>query len=294
MAVKKIFATIVFSLFCLAVHPLQAEALVFSGTPAAGSNFLCTFALKKNINRKMEIRGAENPPQQVLADEFYLSGKLQITEKNDRALLFQFAVDSFSWLEEGKKQTLNGTKTVDFAMDIKGNLRMCRYSAESDPAQAKTPVPHALQNALLQLGRSLLTGANDVLGPDSSRNVGDFWTASDQLINTLAKNRNISPVNKNEWDSKVLFTRQDTFFQTPVNRIDFNLITNRIPGYDCRINMTYLFPVDSPETTGALSYVLDWMECVDKIMPENNPVFSGTKIVEVMTMTIRRDLIPIQ
>lgn len=293
MAVKKISAIIIFSLFCLTGHSLQAEALVFSGTPAAGSNFLCTFAIKKNINRKMEIRGAENPPQQVLTDEFYLSGKLQISEKNSRALLFQFTVNSFSWLAEGKKQTLEGTKTIDFAMDTKGNLRMCRYS-ESDPIQAKTQVPLPLQNALLQLGRSLLTGANDVLGPDSHRNVGDFWTASDELINTLAKNRDISPVNKSEWDSKVLFTRQDTFFQTPVNRIDFNLITNRIPGYDCRINMTYLFPVDSPETTGALSYVLDWMECVDKIMPENNPVFSGTKIVEVMTMTIRRDLIPIQ
>ncbi len=290
MAIKKVFL-ILLLLFCGLA--LRAESLVFSGTPAAGKSFLCTFAVKRNVSRKMEIRGAENPPQQVQTVEFYLAGKLQIREKNSRACLFQFAIDSFSWQENGKKQTIKGPQIIDVAIDAKGDLRLCRHAADASPAQVNQPVPPALQNALLQLGRSLITKANDVLGPDSNRNIGDFWTANDQLIKTLAKNRKIASVNMKEWDSKVLFTRKDLFFQTPVNRIDFNLITNRIPGYDCRINITYLFPVDSPETTGALSYVLDWMECVDKIMPDNNPVFSGTKIVEVMTMSVQRDLIPI-
>lgn len=293
MAIKKFFAAILVFLLASAGAAIHAENLIFSGSPAAGKNFLCTFTVKKSFNRKMEIRGAENPPQQTVTSEFYLTGKIQVRENNARAFLFQFAVDSFSWLENNEKRTLDGAKVIDFAMDKKGELRLCRYAADSNPA-AKQPIPPALQNALLQLGRSLLTNTGDILGPDASKNVGEFWAANDLLVNTLAENRKIFPVNRKDWDSKVLFTRKDQFFQIPVNRIDFNLITNRIPGYDCRINMTYLFPVNSPETTGALSYVLDWMECVDKIMPENNPVFSGTKIVEVMTMTIRRDLIPIQ
>ncbi len=293
MAVRKSIAIVFAALLSLA--GLHAETLVFSGTPAAGKNFLCTFSLKRNICRKMEIRGAENPPQQVQTDEFYLSGKLQIREKNSRAFLFYFTVDSFSWFDVNKMQTLEGTaKGIDFAMDANGNLRLCRYAADSAPALEKQPVPPALQNALLQLGRSLLSTADRVLGPDSDRKAGESWLASDHFIRTLAKNRNIFPIDKSEWDSKVLFTGKDLFFQTPVNRIDFNMITNRIPGYDCRVNMTYLFPIDSPETTGAVSYILDWMECADKIMPGNNPVFTGTKIVEIMTMNVRRNLIPVE
>lgn len=292
MAIKKFFAAILVFLLASAGTAIHAENLIFSGSPAAGKNFLCTFTVKKSFNRKMEIRGAENPPQQTVTSEFYLTGKIQVRENNARAFLFQFAVDSFSWLENNEKRTLDGAKVIDFAMDKKGELRLCRYAADSNPA-AKQPIPPALQNALLQLGRSLLTNTGDILGPDASKNVGEFWAANDLLVNTLAENRKIFPVNRKDWDSKVLFTRKDQFFQIPVNRIDFNLITNRIPGYDCRINMTFLFPVDSPETTGALSYTLDWMECVDKIMPENNPVFAGTKIVEVMTMSVQRDLIPI-
>lgn len=292
MAIKKFFAAILVFLLASAGAAIHAENLIFSGSPAAGKNFLCTFTVKKSFNRKMEIRGAENPPQQTVTSEFYLTGKIQVRENNARAFLFQFAVDSFSWFENNKKRTLDGAKVIDFAMDKKGELRLCRYAADSNPA-AKQPIPPALQNALLQLGRSLLTNTGDILGPDASKNVGEFWAANDLLVNTLAENRKIFPVNRKDWDSKVLFTRKDQFFQIPVNRIDFNLITNRIPGYDCRINMTFLFPVDSPETSGALSYTLDWMECVDKIMPENNPVFAGTKIVEVMTMSVQRDLIPI-
>lgn len=292
MAIKKFFAAILFFLLASAGAAIHAENLIFSGSPAAGKNFLCTFTVKKNFNRKMEIRGAENPPQQTVTSEFYLTGKIQVRENNARAFLFQFAVDSFSWLENNEKRTLDGAKVIDFAMDKKGELRLCRYAADSNPA-AKQSIPPALQNALLQLGRSLLTNTGDILGPDASKNVGEFWATNDLLVNTLAENRKIFPVNRKDWDSKVLFTRKDQFFQIPVNRIDFNLITNRIPGYDCRINMTFLFPVDSPETSGALSYTLDWMECVDKIMPENNPVFAGTKIVEVMTMSVQRDLIPI-
>ena len=292
MAIKNFFAAILVFLLASAGAAIHAENLIFSGSPAAGKNFLCTFTVKKSFNRKMEIRGAENPPQQTVTSEFYLTGKIQVRENNARAFLFQFAVDSFSWLENNEKRTLDGAKVIDFAMDKKGELRLCRYAADSNPA-VKQPIPPALQNALLQLGRSLLTNTGDILGPDASKNVGEFWAANDLLVNTLAENRKIFPVNRKDWDSKVLFTRKDQFFQIPVNRIDFNLITNRIPGYDCRINMTFLFPVDSPETTGALSYTLDWMECVDKIMPENNPVFAGTKIVEVMTMSVQRDLIPI-
>ena len=38
----------------------------------------------------------------------------------------------------------------------------------------------------------------------------------------------------------------------------------------------------------------DWMECVDKMMLDSNPIFSGTKIVEIKTLTVRRDLVPAQ
>ena len=242
MAIKKFFAAILVFLLASAGAAIHAENLIFSGSPAAGKNFLCTFTVKKSFNRKMEIRGAENPPQQTVTSEFYLTGKIQVRENNARAFLFQFAVDSFSWLENNEKRTLDGAKVIDFAMDKKGELRLCRYAADSNPA-VKQPIPPALQNALLQLGRSLLTNTGDILGPDASKNVGDFWAANDLLVNTLAENRKIFPVNRKDWDSKVLFTRKDQFFQIPVNRIDFNLITNRIPGYDCRINMTFLFPV---------------------------------------------------
>lgn len=293
MAVKKTVSTVFIFLFLLACSTIHAEKLIFSGTPAAGKNFLCRFTVKKSLNRKMEIRGAEKPPQQSLTNEIYLTGKLQVRENSTRAFLFQFTVDAFSWLEKNERRTIDRVVTIDFAMDKNGNLRLCRYAADVNPVAVNQPPPPALQNALLQLGRSLLTNAGDILGPDTNKNIGDFWSANDLLINTLAENRKIFPINRKDWDSKVLFTRKDQFFQIPVNRIDFNMITNRISGYDSRINMTYLFPVDSPETTGALSYTLDWMECVDKIMPENNPVFAGTKIVEVMTMSVQRDLIPI-
>ena len=63
MAIKKFFAAILVFLLASAGAAIHAENLIFSGSPAAGKNFLCTFTVKKNFNRKMEIRGAENPPQ---------------------------------------------------------------------------------------------------------------------------------------------------------------------------------------------------------------------------------------
>ena len=62
MAIKKFFAAILVFLLASAGAAIHAENLIFSGSPAAGKNFLCTFTVKKSFNRKMEIRGAENPP----------------------------------------------------------------------------------------------------------------------------------------------------------------------------------------------------------------------------------------
>ena len=42
-----------FFLSFFAVGLLQAENLVFSGTPATGKEFLCSFSFKENISRKM-------------------------------------------------------------------------------------------------------------------------------------------------------------------------------------------------------------------------------------------------
>lgn len=273
---------------------LAAEELVFSGKPAAGKNFLCTFSIQKSVNRKMEIRGAKEPPAQVQIVDFSLTGVLAIKENSRNAFIFQFTPDSFTWLEENKKQTAANFSKVKFdvALDSKGALRLFRVSPEQHPVPSEEPPP-ALKAALLQLGRSLQADPRSVIGPDSTRKIGEAWEISDSLLKTLAQNKKIASFQKRDWDSKVLFTRQEKFFDHFVNRIDVNLITNQIPGYDCRINMTYLFPVDASKKTGALSYVLDWMECVDKIMPDNNPIFSGTKMVEIMTMTIRRDLIPL-
>lgn len=293
MVLKKI-------LLCLCLFAtgsfLQAEDLVFSGTPAAGKEFLCTFSLKENISRKMEIRGAKEPPVQLHTTDFVLTGLLKIRENNSKVFLFQFVPDSFIWQDNGKlKQEKSFQKiAIDVAMDAAGTLRLCRIAPDQHPGADTQNIPAALQSALVQLGRSLRTNANRILGPDVSKKEGDFWTVDDHLITALSKNRSIAVMNKKDWDSKVLYTRKEKFFDLLTNRIDINLFTNQIPGYDCRINMTYLFPVDDAKNTGAVSYVLDWMECVDKIMPEQNPIFSGTKIVEIKTMTIRRDLMPVK
>lgn len=293
MVLKKI-------LLCLCLFAtgsfLQAEDLVFSGTPAAGKEFLCTFSLKENISRKMEIRGAKEPPVQLHTTDFVLTGLLKIRENNSKVFLFQFVPDSFIWQDNGKlKQEKSFQKiAIDVAMDAAGILRLCRISPDQHPGADTQNIPAALQSALVQLGRSLRTNANRILGPDVSKKEGDFWTVDDRLITALSKNRSIAVMNKKDWDSKVLYTRKEKFFDLLTNRIDINLFTNQIPGYDCRINMTYLFPVDDAKNTGAVSYVLDWMECVDKIMPEQNPIFSGTKIIEIKTMTIRRDLMPVK
>ena len=285
-----------FFLYFLAAGLVQAEDLVFSGTPAAGKEFLCSFSFKEKTSRKMEIRGAAEPPVQLQTIDFSLTGLLKIRENNQKALLFQFIPDSFTWQDQGvlKQETAVRKVGIDVALDATGTLRLCRIAPDQHPDAATDRVPVALQNALLQLGRSLRTNATTVLGPDTVKKTGEFWTVDNRLIAALAKSRAIPTIDKKDWDSKVLFTRQEKFFDVFTNRIDVNLITNQIPGYDCRINMTYLFPVDDAKNTGAVSYVLDWMECVDKIMPERNPVFSGTKIIEIKTMTIRRDLMPVK
>ena len=285
-----------FFLCFFAVGLLQAENLIFSGTPATGKEFLCSFSFKENISRKMEIRGAEEPPVQLKTTDFVLTGLLKIRENNQKALLFQFIPDSFTWQDQGilKQETSIRKIGIEVALDAAGTLRLCRIAPDQHPEAATNTLSIALQNALLQLGRSLRTNANAVLGPDTVKKTGEFWTVDHRLISALAKSRTIPTIDKKDWDSKVLFTRQEKFFDVFTNRIDVNLFTNQIPGYDCRINMTYLFPVEDAKHTGAVSYILDWMECVDKIMPERNPVFSGTKIIEIKTLTVHRDLIPVK
>ena len=292
MVLKKM----ILSFFLLTIGMLQAENLVFSGTPAAGREFLCTFSIKENISRKMEIRGAKEPPVQVAATDFVLTGLLKIRQNDKKAFIFQFIPDSFIWLDAGKQQNEQTLRKVgiDVALDATGALRLCRVAPDQRPDSERITISPALQNALLQLGRSLRAKPNAILGPDAIRKTGDFWQVDEQLISAIAKNRDVSTVNKSDWDSKVLFTRQEKFFDVFVNRIDVNLFTNRIPGYDCRLNMTYLFPVVDAKNTGAVSYIMDWMECVDKMMLDSNPIFSGTKIVEIKTLTVRRDLVPAQ
>ena len=86
MVLKKM----ILSFFLLTTGMLQAESLVFSGTPAAGREFLCTFSVKENISRKMEIRGAKEPPVQVAATDFVLTGLLKIRQNDKKAFIFQF------------------------------------------------------------------------------------------------------------------------------------------------------------------------------------------------------------
>lgn len=289
-AIRKYF--FLFLCFCTVFSAAAAE-LDFSGTPAAGQTFLCRFTVKRTMMRKMEIKGAKEQPQQMLLDDYSLNGRLLIRENSSRGIIFQFVLDDFQWIEAGERKTA-GTLVrakIDIGLDAQGALKLCRIVP--DGMILAQEVPPALQKAFIQLGRSLKSSAAGILGPNVSKQVGDHWKADQKLVDTIAANRRLKAYRLQDWDSKILFTGTETFLDIPVNRIDLNLFTSSIPGYDCRINMIYRFPIKNAASIGAVDYQLDWLECVDKIMPEDNPIFSGTKFVEVMQLNIQRSLIPL-
>ena len=268
--------------------------LVFNGTPAAENAYLCTFAIQKNISRKMEIRGAKEPPQQILRTDFTLTGKLEIRENSPRGLLFQFTVDSFQWFENGVQNTAVQFRRakIQTGIDNWGTLRLCRL--EDDALSTARVIPPSLKDALLELGRSLRTDAAGFLGENTEKAPGAHWLADDRLIQTIVKYRNLSGFQQKDWDSKVLYYGQEKYFDSAVDRVDLNLFTNSIPGYVCRLDILYRFPVEKADTNPPLDYRFNMFESVDKVMPENNPLFSGTKFTEFLTLSVRRSLIPVK
>ncbi len=284
--------------------------LVFSALPVPGKSYLCTFLMENSTSYSMNIKTAWGLPARSDRVSWSVSGRLTV-EKNKELSL---EISSFSTQENGSKKQypeyngllVRGTngadqKTVSWRAEQRQDMTQMptsflpnQMSPDALEPQKTPPLIPQLIHVLDQLYASIYRASlPEIFGADGPRKMGEAWTVGTGLTDRLARNRQVDLKRKPDlWSTKVLFTGAENFQGVPVFRVDYNVLSNPFPGYDCKIEACYRFHQDGSQSP--VSTDLVWTEVVERVMPGSNPMIPATDLHTVRVCTIHSTLLPLK
>lgn len=294
-----------------------ARALAFSGKPALGKHFLFSYRALDSIQYDMKLQGARTPPARSETQETVLSGTLTILEESpaadskDGKTILLFRISLFLITRNGVPENtapLNGrTARITFSgKNIRTELLEDLSANESFPfpapdsentgKDAKPPLAPGWKNAL----SSILSGFHGpppgaVLGPDSIRKDGETWQTTSAWLRTILQQRGVES-SAAQWSANARSLGITSFQGIPAVQVQYLISSAGIPGYDCKLEALYRFPASAanakPEPP--LSVTRKITEVVERILPEDNPVFSGTKFRVIRNNAAETIILPDQ
>lgn len=283
----------------------------FLGKPEKGKPCLFSYRSLDNIQYAMKLQGARTPPGRSETQEITLSGTLTILEspddntKNGKTILL-FRISAFLLIQNGipaDTASLNG-RDLQLTFSASGcRTELLESSADTlfpllsanTGNEGKQPLTPEWKNIL----ESILSGFHGpppgaVLNPGPIRENRNSWPADSAWLRDILKQRGIESTPAH-WSGKTTILGISDFQEIPVLQVSYLLSSAGIPGYDCKIEALYRFPL-SAEAGGKplppLSISRKITEVVERLLPEDNPVFSGTKFRVIRNNSAEIVLLP--
>ncbi len=282
---KKVLASVCFCI-CAVLSAADGKVqLYFSGQPESGKNYLCSYSGRTDIRSYMKMQGKQQPVRQDIAT-FSLSGSLSVITPEVR----EFTPGNYSLVRNGIPD-----ENADFSgktIRMTGNEKYEIVQPQAHPffpdQSQPVSVPASLRLLLRDLTELIQNKNNQMFGKDTHRKPGETWTVNPEFIKMLEKNSSVDSV---DWTSKITFDGITGYQGISAAVLRLELISKPRPGYDCKIAAVYRFAVEKPSVP--LSLEMEWNEVIDRVMPDNNPVFSGTHFTEVRIIQLNASFLPL-
>ncbi len=289
------------SILCLLTLSLAAAEKIplnFSAQPSSGDSFLCNFLFRQDTECTMKMRGQQQPRRRDVSEQT-ITGTLSVIVPGTS---YEFAVSRFAIVKNGVPGSVPPAisgKTVRIQKDDSGEY-VFSFAAEmhslpfpSNPLTGQIQpeeVPDSLKQILHQLLALTMNDNTAIFGKNGSRSPGEVWQVNPELPKMLAEQRGLDS-GRIKWDSKITFAGLNIFQGIPSAVLRLELLSKPFPGYDCKIDSVYRFSVKTPNIPLAVN--MEWSEVADRVMPDSNPVFSGTHFTEVKHLTVSASFIPL-
>ncbi len=282
---KKILASVFFCTCAMLSAADEKVQLYFSGQPESGKSFLCSYSSRTDIRSYMKMQGKQQPVRQDVTT-FSLSGSLAVITPE----VMEFTPGNYSIVKNGTPEAGADLAGKTIRMTGKGKYEIAQPQAHPFfPVQNQAAsVPASMRLLLSDLTALMQNKNNEIFGKDSLRKPGETWTVNPAFTEMLEKNSNVDSV---EWTSKITFDGIVNYQGTPAAVVRLELISKPRPGYDCKIAAVYRFSIEKPSLP--LSLDMEWNEVADRVMPDNNPVFSGTHFTEVRMIQLNASFLPL-
>ncbi len=269
-----------------------ALVLDFSAQPEAGDAFLCNFSIREKHSYTMKMKGKAQPARSDTT-VCSLSGFLTFTSSSSGS----FRLDSFRQQENGVPQqsppALSGKK-INFS---NGEFALAEAEQNvpffpNENAGTVRELPSALKKALSGMIAFLQNRNSNIFGAPRSAAPEETWTVPAAFTGMLAENRGVNP-DFVQWFTQIKFRGLRKYLDIPAAVLELEVISKPLAGFDCKLSAVYRFPVPGAPAL-PLSADLEWSEVIDKNIPDNNPVFSGTNFTETRVMTVNASFLPVK
>lgn len=233
----------------------------------------------------MILRGTKNPPTRKETTRITLTGEWHILSKTESEFKIHSCVILLNGKDAAQKtwrnrtvrliQKENGLLDVSFVSLPQQNkfdllLRRQSIDDQNDVPRVTQELNRLFVSLFAQNETQNLTA---ILGPDCDRKAGEIWIPETTWIQTLIAKQQISN-GPADWKATALYSGIKEYQGEPRNEVIYRLVSDHIPGYDLKLDAVYHFPFAGKR--GSIHIAQNAVMVVDHILPEENPVFSGT------------------
>lgn len=276
--------------------------LRLDGRPAAGKTVFFSYRAQAEKRYQMKLRGAQkNPPDRKETETLMLAGELTfLTAENGTA--YQFKINAVELKRNGLTVKLPaGCVGRVCRIAVSGTDFQAEYADGPDNFSRLTPradgsdkvMPPELRKILaLVFGGTVGASPSEWFGaPRQNRAVGESWDADTAWLRAILAKRGIESTAA-QFDARAAFKARREWMSIPVFLLNLKIQTFGVPGYTCTLDVSVDMPEKLEADSGPLHITSEASEVVDRLMPEDNPIFSGTKFQVTRLSSIEISFLP--
>ena len=269
----------------------QAKAIIQFDRPIAkGSEFDCEINASYSKTFKMSMPGVESPLLKSEAITAMLYGRMSVLEVNETGnpAKIRFQVKSLDGAIDHLRPELGAFQGKAFVADL--TPPVCKFSMEGPDQAPMTKEATRLLSAIFRPATK--SGMGALLGTNAPVALGDSWRPPCSLLLSMLAQRGLK-MKEEDFDGSVTLKGRESFKSIDCWNIEERLDSKNVPGFDFRLNISLLLPVD-PAKGGALKISRSGQEMVNKALPEGNPLSAGKTVEASVRDSMDAVVIPLR
>ncbi len=252
---------------------------VFSNKWQVGHSVLLYYNAEMTTQYDLRFNGGKKQPGRIDTEKLVLSAKLKLLASRNKQYpddVFSITIQSLNHSKNGISDDFSAILNTPFQMIVRQNTISLLYEKTNwmmPVIPAKTI--HAAESILAEFFCPGNSSPEQVLGKNCAHALGETWMLDTTWIRELLKKRKIDTTPEN-WIAKATFTTTMDCLGIQANCIFVRIFNTPLPNYDCKIEANYYFPVKNSDNHGFIRLTKNISEIVENVMPDDNPMFSGT------------------